>query len=64
MRNIHWIKAVPSDRSKTRCSFCKTEIDLSNMGASALESHAVGKKHMQYVTASVSASIFFDSEFN
>ena len=23
---------------------CKTEIDLSNMGASALESHAVGKK--------------------
>ena len=41
---LNWLQAVPKNRSRVKCSFCKTEIDISNMGVAALDSHTAGKK--------------------
>ena len=41
----NWVQAVPKNRSRVKCSFCKTKIDISNMSVAALDSHAAGKKH-------------------
>ena len=60
----NWVQAVPKDRSRVKCSICKTEIDISNMGISALDSHAAGKKHKQITSAAVSFSIFFKGELD
>ena len=60
----NWVQAVPNDRSRVKCSFCKTEIDISNMGVSALDSHAAGKKHKQIASAAVSSSMFFKGELD
>ena len=55
----NWVQAVPKNRSRVKCSFCKTEIDISNMGVAALDSHAAGKKHKQIASAGVSSAMFF-----
>ena len=57
-----WIQSILSDRSKARCSFCKTEFDDSNMGVSAVDSHTTGKKHTQFASATTSSAIFFSGE--
>ena len=36
----NWVQAVSKNRSRVKCLFCKTEIDISNMGVAALDSHA------------------------
>ena len=41
----NWVQAVPKNKSRVKCSFCKTEINISNMGVAALDSYAAGKKH-------------------
>ena len=55
----NWGQAVPKNRSRVKCSFCKTEIDISSMGVAALDSHAAGKKHKQIASAGVSSAMFF-----
>ena len=40
-----WVRPVEGDNKKAFCTFCKTKIDLTTMGASALKSHEKGKKH-------------------
>ena len=55
---------VPNDRSRVKCSFCKTETDISDMGVSALDSHAAGKKDKQIASAAVSSSMFFKAELD
>ena len=60
----NWVQAVLNDGSRVKCSFCKTEIDISNMGVSVLDSHAVGKKHKQIASAAVSSSMFFKGELD
>ena len=42
-----WIALVASDRTKARCKVCFKNIDIANMGESALRSHAKGGKHVQ-----------------
>ena len=34
-----WIEVVPSDVYKARCKFCRTILELPNMGESALKGH-------------------------
>ena len=48
---------------KARCSLCEGEFDIANMGVSALDSHAAGKKHKSCVQTSSSAGLFFQSKF-
>ena len=36
----NWVQAVLKYRSRVKCSFCKSEIDISNMGVAALDFHA------------------------
>ena len=60
----NWVQAVRNDRSGVKCSFCKTETDISNMGVSALDSHAAGKKHKQIASAANSSSMFFKGELD
>ena len=42
-----WLAAVASDRTKARCKVCLTNFDISNMGETALRSHAKGEKHQK-----------------
>ena len=58
------VRAVPNDRSRVKCSFCKTEIDISNMGVSALDSHAARKKHKQIASAAAFSSMFFKGQLD
>ena len=55
----NWIQAVPKNRSRVKCLFCKTEIDISNMIVAALDSRAAGKKYKQIASAAVSLAMFF-----
>jgi hypothetical protein len=38
-----------ADKSKARCRLCLKDFDVSNMGESALKSHAKGTKHIRRV---------------
>ena len=60
----NWVQVVPKSRSRVKCSLCKTEIDISNMGVSALDSHAAGKKHKQIAIAAVSWAMFFTGKLD
>lgn len=40
-----WLIGV-SDRYKARCKICLKDIDIGNMGESALKRHALGQKHV------------------
>ena len=60
----NWVQVVPKNRSRVKCSLCKTEIDISNMGVSALDSHAAGKKHKQIASAAVSWAMFFTGKLD
>ena len=60
----NWVQVVPKNRSRVKCSLCKTEIDISNMGVSALDSHAAGKKHKQIARAAVSWAMFFTGKLD
>ena len=60
----NWVQAVPKNRSKIKCLFCKTEIDISNMCVAALDSHAAGKKHKQIANAAVSSAVFFTGKLD
>ena len=60
----NWVQAVPKNRSRVKCSFCKTDIDISNMGVAALDSHAAGKKHKQTASAAVSSAMFFTGKLD
>lgn len=53
-----WIKPTKNSK-KAKCVWCRTEINIANMGVSALDSHASGRKHMQHARTSSSADIFF-----
>ena len=55
----NWIQAVPKNRSRVKCLFCKTEIDISDMSVAALDSHAAGKRHKQISSAAFSSATFF-----
>ena len=48
-------------KSKARCKLCCKDFDISNMGVSALESHASGKKHTDIVEkrSSGTGNLFF-----
>ena len=41
-----WV-AKAKDKTVARCSLCKSDISLSNMGSIALDDHARGKKHIE-----------------
>ena len=41
----NWVQAVPKNKSRVKCLFCETEIDISNISVAALDSHAAGEKH-------------------
>jgi hypothetical protein len=56
-----WIEAVPGDNSAARCKFCSTKISVSNMGISALRSHASGAKHRKRDGSALIVD-FFSSE--
>lgn len=51
--NVEWLNAPEFVKwlsraghpSKVKCHICEIEFDISNMGISALRSHADGKKH-------------------
>ena len=43
-----WV-AKTKDKTVARCTLCKLDISLSNMGSSALDDHARGKKHSEKV---------------
>ena len=58
-----WIQPSKSTNKKARCSLCEVEFDIANMGVSALDSHAAGKKHKSRVQTSSSAGLFFQSKF-
>ena len=48
MANIHLVKLdkeVPGNGKSAKCNLCKTSIQISNMGDSALISHNRGDKH-------------------
>ena len=55
----NWVQAVQKNRSRVKCLFCKTEIDISNMIVAALDSRAAGKKYKQIASAAVSLAMFF-----
>ena len=44
-----WLAQVPSDKSIARCILYEKVINVSTMGASALESHSPRKKHTNLV---------------
>ena len=56
-----WMQWVLSGKSKGIYSICKAEFDVSNMGVSAADSHATGKTHTQFSTATTSSAIFWSS---
>ena len=37
------------EKTVARCTLCKCDISLSNMGSRALDDHACGKKHSEKV---------------
>ena len=43
----NWILEHDTFKTKARCKDCKTDINLSNMGHTALDKHARGIKHQQ-----------------
>lgn len=47
---------IKLDDHRAKCAICKTVIFLSNMGESALRSHASGKKHVQRLRTGASTS--------
>ena len=44
-----WIAKVPGDPSLARCKLCKSNINISKMGRSALNDHAKGKRHLDII---------------
>lgn len=42
-----WLKPSPESKYKAFCSFCSKTFDLSNMGVTAVKSHARGTKHKE-----------------
>lgn len=57
-----WMQWVLSGKSKGIYSICKAEFDVSNMSVSAADSHATGKTHTQFSTATTSSAIFSSGE--
>ena len=56
-----WIARVKGTKIAS-CNLCKSDISLSNMGSSALDDHACGKKHKQKVKErQQSLSLYFKS---
>ena len=51
LTNVNYKLWVVKTKGKTiaRCSLCKSDISLSNMGSSALDDHARDKKHSEKV---------------
>jgi len=41
---VRWLTSV-NDKNKARCKLCLKDIDIDNMGESALKRHADGAKH-------------------
>ena len=42
-----WLKSVPEDETKFRCSVCKKNLSLSSSGRGAVVDHAKGLKHTE-----------------
>ena len=40
-----WVAAVKGDKTKYRCTACRKNNELSNMGRTALSDHQLGKTH-------------------
>ena len=57
-RFSHWLKSSISSRFRAYCSFCNKEFDISNMGISAVTSHAAGKKHSDIVASRKWINVF------
>lgn len=47
LQQYSWVKQVIQDPRKAQCTMCMKTIDLSQMGESALTSHARGAKHLK-----------------
>lgn len=45
-----WLKKMEGNENKAFCCLCKTEIDIINLGKSALNIHMKGKKHQNMVS--------------
>ncbi|XDV39420.1 hypothetical protein PO909_008670 [Leuciscus waleckii] len=58
-----WLEKVQDPR-KARCGLCSKIIDISNMGESALASHAKGAKHQAVVAAREGSSMTITSFFS
>ena len=42
-----WLREIKGDKHRARCIVCMKDVDISNMGESALTSHLKGKKHQR-----------------
>ena len=57
--NVHWLQdeqyalrlTSVNDKNKTRCKICLKDIDIGNVGESALKRHAAGAKHNDLIKA-------------
>ena len=44
-----WIAKVPGDPSLAQCKTCRSNINISKIGRSALNDHAKGKRHLDII---------------
>lgn len=51
-----WIRAGPNDATRAHCAACQKTFSLSNMGNTAVSSHAASKRHQAAVSSTQSAS--------
>jgi len=57
--NVHWLQdeqyarwlTSVNDKNKARCKICLKDIDIGNMGESAMKRHAAGAKHNDLIKA-------------
>ena len=42
-----WIRPVSGDSNQAHCAYCRKNFSLSNMGQTAIKSHAKHKKHKE-----------------
>ena len=56
-----WLRKAES-KTKAECKLCRTVIDISSMGVSALNSHAKRSKHSQIISNTKTDSILYFSK--
>lgn len=64
-RQIHpdlfWIRKSSTSSTEAHCNVCARTFDISNMGISAVNSHANGKKHRDRVQAKLQSTQYFSN---